>query len=433
MKNNDAIISSQVKSSYIYDFLITGANFGNKGAESMLYVTVDELTKRFPSCNIYFATTENYPEKNYTFRKVFFSNRTSRIAMGGPNALKALPEEILRDVVKFVIGRRITGFRNYFALSKCITDIDAVIDISGYSLSSKWGNRIPHRYINKILLAKRFNIPMYLMPQSFGPFEYTPDVMQKAKPILKKVLDYPRIIFAREQEGFDSLNELRDSQNQNMRTSADLVLQNTGIDMRNIFKNPPALSIPKIESEKELVAIIPNMRCFDHGDKNEILEAYKEIISCILSQGYKAVLFRHSREDIKACHEIKEIFSEDENVIVVENEFSCLEYNEFVKQFKFLVCSRYHGIVHAYKNIIPCIALGWAVKYKSLAERLGQDRYVFDITGRINIREIVDALRELMKNYDSEKGKIQHNLTLIQKNNCFDAVEEDIRMLRNKK
>ena len=35
--------------------LITGANFNNKGAQSMLFVTVDEIRKRIPDCEIYFG------------------------------------------------------------------------------------------------------------------------------------------------------------------------------------------------------------------------------------------------------------------------------------------------------------------------------------------------------------------------------------------
>lgn len=409
--------------------MITGANFGNKGAESMLYVTASELSKRFPSCNIYFASQENYYEEFYTFRKIFCSPRTLRIAMGGFDSLRALCEETARDAAKFILGRRNIGFGHYFDLKKCISGIDAVIDISGYALSSKWGNKIPCNYIREIMLAEKYNIPVYLMPQSFGPFDYTPGVMKEFKTVMQKALEYPRIIFAREKEGYDDLNSL--FKLNNVRLSSDLVLQNTGIEIRNVFRIPPAILIPKIESERELAGIIPNMRCFDHGNKDEILDAYREIITFILSKGYKVVLFRHSREDIEACMEIKRYFAENENVLTIENEFSCFEYNEFVKQFKFLVCSRYHGLVHAYRNNVPCAALGWAVKYRSLMERMHQSRYVFSITGNIDTKRIIDALRELMNNYDTEKRRIRESLEAIQKNNCFDAVEEDLRRIRN--
>ena len=410
-----------------YKFLITGAHFANKGAESMLYVTTDELRKRFPSCNIYFAVRSDYPQEIYTFKKIFYSPGTLRIAFGGFDAFIAMCKETAKHTVKFLLGRHNTTLIDCFALSKCIAGTDAIIDISGYALSSKFKDTASRNYLKRIMLAEKFKVPVYLMPQSFGPFGYAPEVMSEFKPLMQKLLTYPRIIFAREKEGYDSLTELFGLKN--VRLSADLVLQNSGIEIANVFRIPPVISVPKIESQKELAGIVPNMKCFVHGNKDEILRAYTEIIKYILSQGYKVILFRHSREDIEACAEIKKIFADDENVIVIENEFSCLEYNEFVKQFEFLVCSRYHGLVHAYKNNIPCVALGWAVKYKRLAENLNQGSYVFDITGHVDTERIIHALRELINNYDDEKKKIRERLAMIQKNNCFDAVEEDIKRL----
>ena len=40
------------------NILITGANFGNKGAQSMLFITVDELRKKYGDCKIWFSSYE---------------------------------------------------------------------------------------------------------------------------------------------------------------------------------------------------------------------------------------------------------------------------------------------------------------------------------------------------------------------------------------
>ena len=49
-----------------------------------------------------------------------------------------------------------------------------------------------------------------------------------------------------------------------------------------------------------------------------------------------------------------------------------------LKQFQFIVASRFHAIVHAFKNGIPCIALGWATKYYDLMKQFGQEQYMLD-------------------------------------------------------
>lgn len=405
-------------------FLITGANFGNKGAQSMLFVTTDELCRRFPSSTVYFATSEKYQEELYSFKKIYATTRACSIAMGGFAGFKALMEQALRDTVKMLIGRRDVGFGHYHDLASIMPKITAIIDISGFALSSKWGRG--EGYIKQIQLAEQYGVPIYLMPQSFGPFDYPPEVMNEIKPLISRVLSYPRIIFAREKEGFDCMTELFGLSQ--VKLSTDLVLQNNGVDLENIFTVPPSIIVPKIESSRELAGIVPNMRCFDHGSKEKILSLYREIISYILGKGYTVVLFRHSREDIEACRMLKEFYPNDKNVVLVENEFNCLEYNEFVRQFKFLVCSRYHGLVHAGKNNIPCLYLGWAVKYRRLAEVLGQNRYVFDITSEsIDCEKIINALSSLMENCSDERGVIAERLAEIQKHNCFDIVEEDMR------
>ena len=372
MTSSNDIMSCPVLSCPVYscNFLITGANFGNKGAQSMLYTSTNELLKRFPGSTIYFASTENYDEETYTFRKLYFFGRNINISLGGLSGVKAFMKAAVKDAVKFIIGRENRELKHYRNFSEVMRRITAIIDISGYSLGSKWGNNIPYGYINKIRLAKKYSIPIYLMPQSFGPFDYTPDVMQKLQPMLADILSYPRIIFAREREGFDSMQDLFGLHN--VKLSADIVLQNSGLDLKNIFRTPPVISVPKINADRELAGIVPNMRCLDHGDKDRILHAYREIVDYVLGLGYRVVLFRHSREDLEFCRLIKNFYASDENVMLIENEFTCLEYNEFVRQFKFLICSRYHGLVHAYKNIVPCIALGWAVKYFSLTENVGQ-------------------------------------------------------------
>ena len=401
----------------------------------MLYVTVNELRKRFTNCNIYFATSENYSEELYNFHKIYYSELAQKIALEGIKRFKIaakLLKLLIKDCIKFIIGRKNFYFMKSFELSRFLAKnkINALVDISGFSLSSKWGNYVPYHYIDKIKLAKKYNIPVYLMLQSFGPFDYTPDIMPEIKLILSDILQYPRIIFAREREGFDMLENIFALHN--VKLSADLVLQNSGIDDENIFNSRPVLNIPNVDSDTPLAGIVPNMRCLDKGRANhdKIFAIYQSIIKYILSQGFKIVLFRHSREDLEFCRIIKSFFPSDNNIILIDKEFSSLEYNQFVKKFKFLICSRFHGLVHAYKNIVPCIALGWAVKYRELAENLGQQNYIFDITDeRTSDSEIITAISQLLNNYETERKIIQENLTRIQQNNCFDLLEKDLKNL----
>lgn len=400
----------------IFRVLIVGANFNNKGAQSMLFITVDELKKRVPDSVIYYAGCDVFDEKTYTFGELYYSDDARKIALD-ENATFLEAKCWVKDCVKFVIGRRNNLFR-YNEVKDTIENIDLIIDVSGFNLGKKWSIEIQESYLNNIRLAKKYNIPIVMMPQSFGSFDY-PKEKEFLLPEIGELLKYPNVIFAREKEGYDMLVEQFGLSN--VRLSTDLVLQNNGVNVSNIYKKPlKKTDLPKVEFGS--VAIIPNTQCFSNGDKDRNIQMYKEIVSYLIEKGKSVYIFRHSREDFPICKLIAEQFN-DEKVILLDNEFSCLEYDEFVKRFDFVICSRFHGIVHAYRNYIPCILLGWAIKYKELAANVGQEQFSFDITeDSFNAGQVKEAMDILLTEAAKEAEIIKKHISEIQKNNCFDKI-----------
>lgn len=400
--------------------LIVGANFENKGAQSMLFVTVDELKKRIPECTVYFASYEAFDESKYAFKKVFYSEDAKNIALG-KNSTKLRIKCTVKDVIKFVIGKHNNLFR-FNELNKIIKKIDLIIDVSGFNVGKQWSTQIQEAYLNNIRIAKKFNIPMIMMPQSFGPFDY-PENKQFLLKEIEELLRYPKIIFAREIEGYQSL--IREFKLGNVRLSMDMVLQSGGVDINNIYRVPQLLkcetNLPQIHANS--VAVIPNAKCFSHGDKDKIIRIYEELITYLTTAGKKVYILRHSEKDAAVCQLLADIFSNNINVQLLEEELSCIEYDELVKKFDFILCSRYHGAVHAYRNGIPCVLLGWADKYKELAHNLNQDQFVFDLTDlAVGAEEIKKALTVLIENREAESTIIKERIAEIQKDNCFDAI-----------
>ena len=130
----------------------------------------------------------------------------------------------------------------------------------------------------------------------------------------------------------------------------------------------------------------------------------------------------HSELDRKLCEKIKKLFIDSDNVHLLDQEFSCIEFDEIVKKFDFLIASRYHSIVHAYKNHIPCIVLGWAEKYQTLAANFQQEQYLFDVRENLDIQMILDKIECMQSNKTVESEKIRVKLQEIQKENVFDEL-----------
>lgn len=399
------------------NILIVGANFNNKGAQAMLFVTVDEIRKRFPNSKVYFGGVDKWRKNTYTFDQVYYRDYNKAIAMKSAKGIRRCLKTVAKDVAK-TVTRRGAGFSHLFDLKKIIPGIDLMIDISGFNIGKQWAVKTQEDYFDNIRLAKAYHIPMILMPQSFGPFDYEPGkrfLFDEAK----ELLQYPRVIYARET---DSKRQLEENFGlTNVLQSTDLVLQNRGVDLNSIFVKAPEINVPKLAAGA--VGIVPNAKCISQGNIKELLPLYREIIRRLRDKGRTAYIFRHSSNDARLCNMIYAENRDLGNVEYINRDFNCFEYSAFVRQFDFIVCSRYHGIVNAYRESTPAIILGWAEKYRELAKTVGQENYQFDITGYIPKEKILAAVDAMTDNCMQEKEVIRSGLESIQEKNCFDILD----------
>ncbi|MBQ3451576.1 MAG: polysaccharide pyruvyl transferase family protein, partial [Selenomonadaceae bacterium] len=307
---------------------------------------------------------------------------------------------------------------------RTIGDSDLIIDISGYSLGSKWGMNNSRAYLNKMRFARALNVPIILMPQSFGPFDFDKKQKEMDKKI-KDVMTYPEYIFVRELDGFHPLR--KKYKLENVFFHPDLVLASPQTDPAYIYKDVPKISVPKV-LDASCVAVVPNMRSLDRPGVNpwRTLQVYYEIINFLRKEGKLVYLFHHSTGDIALCSWLKSLFAEDDRVVLWEDNFSCFGYDAVCRQFDFMIVGRYHGIVHAYKNNIPCILMGWAVKYKELAQLMYQSKYFFDLAApEFDIREIFSAIHDMENNLELNKKILRERLGQVQANSsCFVAVKK---------
>ncbi len=405
--------------------LITGANYNNKGAQSMLFITIDELKKRIPDCDIYFGCGLMDPKVEHgAFKQICYSREGRYIAVGGRKAVFNYGVAVAKALIAICKGKKAPYLFRFMDVRKYTPQMDLIIDVSGFTLGDKWSRRTNENFLNVIRLAKRYDIPMFVMPQSFGPFAF-PDKLKDLKKEIAKLLAYPKVVFAREKEGYDFLT--KDFGLTNVELSSDLVLQNTGVDLNNIFTVIPKLHVPQITTSGN-VAVIPNSQCFRHGEEERILEIYRQLLDVLLKAGRNVYVFQHSGEDFPYCKKIVEQYGEHERLHLLQQNLSCLEYDVFVRQFDCIICSRFHGIVHAYRNHVPVLALGWAVKYRELTALVGQSRYIYDITAPdCDVQGMKAALSHMLEHIEEEQQTIEECVQKIQADNCFSCISEWVK------
>ena len=362
-------------------FLITGAQFENKGAQAMLYITIHEIRTRYPDAIIWYLPC---------------------------NGNELYSEELQQkyDMIFLLDGNDIDA-----QVFEVVSMLFAIVDVSGYALSASW---YCENYIRIIRMAYYYDVPLFLMPQSYGELDFIEDVQVE----IKKALQAARVVYAREEKGFYAMKET--FQLDNIRLSKDLVLQSKGVVLENIYSKDIVLPTYEIE-QKETIAIVPNVRCYEWGNKQEILRVYKEIVEHLLENKKSIYIISHS-DDREICSDIYELFIGNPNVYLYQKEFDCIGYSQLIRNFQYVIGSRYHALVHALKESVPCISIGWADKYIELMNAFHQTDYVFDVRDKIDVGKILSAVRKMERCFKEESKIISSILPEFQKENCFDVL-----------
>ena len=202
----------------------------------------------------------------------------------------------------------------------------------------------------------------------------------------------------------------------------DIVLSNSkAVDLNSIYKTH--VEIREISVCDHSVAVIPNSKNFKYGDREKIYSLYHKMIARLLVYGKTVYLLFHSSEDKAICEKIYEDYANDPHVIFVGEEFSSLEFDSMIGKFDYVIASRFHSIVHAYKNATPALIMGWATKYTDLASMFNQRKYQFNIVSDFDEDELFASLDHLNCSYHSESKNIADRLKEYQAIDLFDLVK----------
>ncbi len=288
-----------------------------------------------------------------------------------------------------------------------IKEADFFLDISGYGLTSKGGLLSNIGHLLDIVTAKKYAIPYYIFPQSIGPFNF-PMKYKFLLPLIALYLKYPRKIYVREKEGFQLVSKF----SKNVAKGTDIVLQNREYNLLNIFRD--GMKIKSFEIGNGSVGIIPNARVLKESQANDIYAIYNQIIERLIKAKKDVYLIRHSYEDIEICEKIKSYFPDKQNVVLVSDDLNAIELEDIISKFDFVIASRYHSIVQAYKKGVPALVIGWATKYPELLNDFGQLYYFFDARKKIDTLIIESKINKLINEYNEERTRICCSLNIVQ-------------------
>ena len=390
------------------NIIITGGELFNKGAQAMTFISVDEMKKRFPNHRI-LVLSELDLQRPVEEREIYAFD-----FMGWyPLKFAKCQKNPVRRAIYLLRNRR-----ELLEAEAIYKNTDLMIDISGYALGMNWSIQTCHRYLDHLEFAEAFGIPVYLMPQSFGPFDFSGKEGKGVDRRICRLLPTVKIVCAREQEGLKALTERYHLKN--VICANDLVVNNRGVTLEHIYKTVPPMALPDIVPGS--VAVIPNQRSYATAGRERAQELYVSAIQVLLRKGMTVYLLSHAESDKTICTQLKGEFCEEDRVILIGQELNCIEFNAIVKQFQFVIASRYHAIVHALKNGVPCIAFGWAAKYYDLMKQFAQEQYVLDVKQKMNLDWLDATIDVMIKDRSKNVRTIQKALGKLQECNVFEIV-----------
>lgn len=391
------------------NIIISGGGLVNKGAQAMTLISICELKKRFPGRKIYLLTWDagaTQREKHAIYDLELIQIPPLKFADAARNPVK-----------KMLFSLRYgEGFKT---ADEIYRNAELVVDISGYALGSNWDPKVCNDYLDCIEHALAYDIPAYLLPQSFGPFDYQNEAGKAIDERTRRLFPKVRHISAREQEGYDAL--ITRYGLTNVTLTRDMVLASKIEDYSVALREKPVIALPDVPENS--MALIPNVRVGDNG-ANDALTVYTAAVRFGLNRGLYVYLTYHSTQDRQLCADVKAAFAEESRVILLDRDHSCMEFNELVKKFRFVVASRFHAIVHALKNGVPCVALGWATKYMDLMKLFSQERFVFDLRQPLDLPAVEQAVEEMSQVWQTEAQTIRTALPELQNVNVFDFIKK---------
>jgi len=329
----------RIKIRYEMIIEIRKAGFSNKGAELMLLATLEILKNEFPDAK--FCMTPVLSSKPYEKRIALGLYQKIHLRDKKRGKLFGVLGNIIPKRIRDMYGIVIDG------------EVDAVIDISGYSYHDRWQTSSCTQLAMLSKAWKRNGTKVILLPQAFGPFETI--VSSDAMIAALKNID---LIFAREQESFDHLVKLGG------RTDHIKIAP----DFTNLLEGVP----PEDDDCYSDYCIIPNFRMIQKSPEKDRALYKPFIVKCIQRlqvHGHTPFLLIHEMgQDEVLADEINSMLSTPLRVL---KETDPLRIKGIIGCCEGVIASRYHGLVSALSQGVPALATSWSHKYQLLFDDYG--------------------------------------------------------------
>jgi colanic acid/amylovoran biosynthesis protein len=240
------------------------------------------------------------------------------------------------------------------------SEIDVVVDVSGYAYGDAWGWEDSIRLPAYYRAIRRRGGRAILLPQTLGPF-----ADDRVRRIFLEIYAAADLVYARDDQSF---------------ARAEAVLSDT-----SRLRRAPDITVRKAAVGDDLgwvegaACLIPNVNMTTHLGR-DVAEGYAGFLERVLR-----TLRRLGAEPFILIHDLgggderlaRAAAAAAGGVRVVKEE-DPFRIKAIIGRSLLTVSSRYHGLVAALSQGVPCLATGWAHKYETLLADYGVPEALLD-------------------------------------------------------
>jgi colanic acid/amylovoran biosynthesis protein len=282
------------------------------------------------------------------------------------------------------------------------TDIDLVIDFGGFDLGDAWGKEAAFRKLKHFRRLKANGCTIICLPKAYGPF-----TGKDFRTIVKNIIDCADLVFVREAASRAHLLEC-------------------GIDAARLQAAPDLTfpegleAVPRVTIGKPYFCVVPNKWMLERVPA-KVSAAYLDWLMMLSRRASRnelsAVLLLHSRhldDDLCAA-----LMGKGNDLFTCVRPETPYEAKALLGRAEFVITSRYHALIAALSQAVPCLGTSWCHKYDQVFDEFGIRRFLF--VPEADPGPALEAIDELSQKQKNETLRAPLNRTARE---CCARVEE---------
>lgn len=398
------------------NFFLLGGNFINKGAEAMLKTVQYHILEAHPNARIYVRC--RYEEKEIAIKEGFIPVYEN---LHGIRKLLFQIYEKSKAKTLTALGMKPEPFADRTPLTdmrKKLKNVYMGIDVSGYAYGDSRDYLQPLETIKAIKFCRERGGKFVFMPQAWGSFEL-PTVAQNVKDMLGQADDF----FVRDEVSRKYVAGLLGKEEASVPVYPDIAFTfphpglKTGEDI--------LVSVGRTDNSRKLLAVCPNMRVYARsegkGEANAYVQKLVKVIQHSINVLHMDVVLvpnevrpieEYHPDDRFICRILHRAINQESRCFFVSEYYSASSVKSVLGHADLVIASRFHSLIFALSQSIPCLAISWSHKYRELFALFGMEKFVVEDSD-INKEGFFELLNELNSEREKWSDVIDQTLPKI--------------------